>query len=666
MSMILTKASSFFTKSKIDPSIEKDSTGGRSRSLSTSVHKVTLERFTVEIDQKHYEEKKDSCRFEKLEQCKGIDLASRAEEGAFRYIQTMDTEVHKVIQQMVGGDEGQKNLLLKVSNNEQAEAFLHRLALTVHREDDLPHPFAGRELFQVDMDKNTKAKTIYQAFQESKKLKDKVILVTPDLKKLHNTRYRGRRLTYHLEKAINSGLKVILVSNSALNCEKKPNKKRTLSKQAYEKKLEGKKTFATHSVDPIPADLIRQELKGEFVDSPREIPVTEEALDMAIYGVRHASSDSLEGLELLENTKRFLQFCIAEAKIRHSKLEGEGDSLTLAVFPNDVRQTLSLHYRGKFFSTEVAGLDKERVLELPSRLKNHVLGQDHVIEQVVDQIKLASTGLRDPSLKRPVASFFFTGLPGVGKTELAKSLAKELDGYKLLQFHCTEFIKEHEYARLVGSPPGYIAHEEGGQLTEPLREHPQTVVLLDELHLANRKVIQLLRQILDEGVITDGKGRQVDCSQAIFIGTGNVAQGEIVAGLKLGTPWNEINEKAKKEVSKIVSAPVADRFDGVIAFAPLDKKIFKKLVEKRLQDRFDKLEDQGVHVTWTKKLVRFLARKGKSPHKGHRPLDHLIDKEMGSKLADLLLEKKLERGDTVTFDIDECGEIFLCVEENFS
>jgi len=294
--------------------------------------------------------------------------------------------------------------------------------------------------------------------------------------------------------------------------------------------------------------------------------------------------------------------------------------------------------------------EAKRLLLLEKELEKRVVGQDFAVVAISDAIRRSRSGLSDPS--RPLGAFLFVGPTGVGKTELAKALAQQLFSQEeaLIRLDMSEYMEKHSVSKLIGSPPGYVGYDEGGQLTESLRRRPYAVVLFDEIEKAHHDVFNILLQIFDEGRITDSKGRVVNCKNALFIMTSNLGSDLIL---------NKI-ESSKKPMTKEALLELLDpvlkthfrpeflnRLDDILPFLPLQEKDMEKIVIIQLDHLVKLLKDKEVTLTWTKDVVANLAVSGYDPVFGARPLKRLIQTDVVNMLSKAILEGKIEAGNKI-------------------
>ncbi|MCS6989262.1 MAG: ATP-dependent Clp protease ATP-binding subunit [Chloroherpetonaceae bacterium] len=314
--------------------------------------------------------------------------------------------------------------------------------------------------------------------------------------------------------------------------------------------------------------------------------------------------------------------------------------------------------------TKVGMAETQKLLALEQTLKARVIGQDEAVEKLAKAIRRARAGVKDPN--RPIGSFIFLGPTGVGKTELAKALAKTLFDSEdaLIRVDMSEFMERFSVSRLVGAPPGYVGFEEGGELTEKVRRKPYSVVLLDEIEKAHPEVFNMLLQVLDDGVLTDSQGRKVDFKNTIIIMTSNIGVRDIERRAKgfgfamsdEAEDYGRIKATVEDALKRFFSPEFLNRLDDVIVFHPLERKHIKQIVEAmlaRLDERFKALD---ITVEISDAAKEFLADKGYDPKYGARPLRRAIQKHLEEPLAEEILRANLKEGGFVRVDCDAGGE----------
>jgi ATP-dependent Clp protease ATP-binding subunit ClpB len=314
--------------------------------------------------------------------------------------------------------------------------------------------------------------------------------------------------------------------------------------------------------------------------------------------------------------------------------------------------------------------DMEKLLNLEEHLHERVVGQEEAITAVADAIRRSRAGLQDPN--RPIGSFIFLGTTGVGKTELAKTLASYLfDDEKLMtRIDMSEYQEKHTVSRLVGAPPGYVGYDEGGQLTESVRRKPYSVVLLDEIEKAHPDVWNVLLQVLDDGRLTDNKGRVVNFKNTIIIMTSNIGSHLIQDAFDQAgqDSLERIAERAKIEVMNLLKQTVRPEFlnrvDEIIMFQPLQKKEVRKIIEIQLSNLKKLVADAGIELRFTNYALDFLSEHGYDPQFGARPLKRLIQKEIVNQLSKRILARDIDKSKPVVVDVFDGLVVFRNEEIN--
>jgi ATP-dependent Clp protease ATP-binding subunit ClpB len=308
--------------------------------------------------------------------------------------------------------------------------------------------------------------------------------------------------------------------------------------------------------------------------------------------------------------------------------------------------------------------EKDKLLNLEDELHKRVVGQDEAIEAVADAVRRSSAGLHDP--RKPIGSFIFLGTTGVGKTELAKALAQYLfdDDSMMTRIDMSEYQEKHSVSRLVGAPPGYVGYEEGGQLTEAVRRKPYSVILLDEIEKAHPDVFNILLQVLDDGRLTDNKGRVVNFKNTIIIMTSNMGSQLIQAAFENVTPANkeEVVENTKVQVLDLLRQTIRpeflNRIDEVIMFQPLMINDIREIIRIQLNDLKEQLAKNGVILQFTDYALEFLAENGFDPQFGARPLKRLIQKRIVNELSKKLLSGSIDKSKPVLVDVFDGTVVF--------
>ena len=319
--------------------------------------------------------------------------------------------------------------------------------------------------------------------------------------------------------------------------------------------------------------------------------------------------------------------------------------------------------------TKLLQSEREKLLHLEDELHKRVVGQNEAIESIADAIRRNRAGLNDE--RKPIGSFLFLGTTGVGKTELAKALAEYLfnDENNMTRIDMSEYQERHSVSRLVGAPPGYVGYDEGGQLTEAVRRRPYSVVLLDEIEKAHPDVFNTLLQVLDDGRLTDNKGRVVNFKNSIIIMTSNLGSHLIQENFENITDENvtEIVSKTKDEVFALLRQTLRpeflNRIDETVLFQPLNRKEIGKIVQYQLRGFNKMLEKKGIFMTATEDAVDYIMNKGYDPSFGARPLKRVLQQEVLNRLSKEILAGNVKDGDRITLDyFDESGLVFRPTE----
>ena len=371
---------------------------------------------------------------------------------------------------------------------------------------------------------------------------------------------------------------------------------------------------------------------------------------------------------------------MAETKKRIDELSAQQAAIkdpiiTEAVTPEDIAEVVA-----KWTGIPVKRMlesEREKLLRMEAELHKRVVGQDQAIQAVADAVRRSRAGLQNE--KRPIGSFLFMGTTGVGKTELAKALAEFLfnDENMMTRIDMSEYQERHSVSRLVGAPPGYVGYDEGGQLTEAVRRKPYSVILLDEIEKAHPDVFNILLQVLDDGRLTDNKGRTVDFKNTILIMTSNVGADVIqgymenlpVVGLKDSDPSAEkaAQEKradmlleCKKDVLDILKQTVRpeflNRIDEIIMFEPLSQKDIREILHLQMNDLKKKLAENGVSISFTREFEDYMVTKGYEPAYGARPIKRLMQRELVNLLAKAILDGSVHRDSDIEISVND-GQI---------
>jgi len=316
---------------------------------------------------------------------------------------------------------------------------------------------------------------------------------------------------------------------------------------------------------------------------------------------------------------------------------------------------------------QMAEEESERLLQMEEELHKAIIGQGEAIEKISKAVRRARAGLKDPA--RPIGSFVFLGPTGVGKTELTKALAKFLFGSEdaLIQLDMSEFMERHSVSRLVGAPPGYIGYDDAGQLTEAIRRRPYSIVVFDEIEKAHPEAHNMLLQIMEEGHLTDARGRKVDFKNAILIMTSNVGADMIRRQTSVGfslqrdedldekLAYQDMHKKLTESLKRVFRPEFINRLDSVIVFRSLNKDSIRKIVSLELDKVASRLQDHELTLTATTEALDLLAEMGYDPEMGARPLRRVIQQKIEDRLSDAVLSGQFKHGDTIVVDV-EVGE----------
>ena len=352
-----------------------------------------------------------------------------------------------------------------------------------------------------------------------------------------------------------------------------------------------------------------------------------------------------------------------EAKLESLQKEVEGHEMSMIkeeVTREDIAEVIA-KWTGVPVTKMMQG-EREKLLHLEEELHKRVVGQEEAIAAVSDAIRRSRAGLQDP--KKPIGSFLFLGTTGVGKTELAKALAEYLfdDENAMTRIDMSEYQEKHAVSRLVGAPPGYVGYDEGGQLTEAVRRRPYSVVLLDEIEKAHPDTFNILLQVLDEGRLTDNKGRTADFKNTIIIMTSNMGSHLIQESFEKIKNVEEATEKAKEEVLQLLKETVRpefiNRIDDIVMFAPLTQADIKQIVRLQLNSIIRLVARENILLEATPEAIDYLAKRGYDPQFGARPVKRVLQKEVMNALSKEILKGNIKAGSVILIDSFDDGLVF--------
>ncbi|NOJ72378.1 ATP-dependent protease ATP-binding subunit ClpC [Paenibacillus alvei] len=396
------------------------------------------------------------------------------------------------------------------------------------------------------------------------------------------------------------------------------------------------------------------------------VPPNLKELEARLEDIRKEKDASVQSQEFekaaaLRDTEQKMREELETVRNQWKEKQGRVDS---EVTPEDIAQVVA-----SWTGIPVLKLkeeETERLLKMEEILHQRVIGQDEAVKAVSRAIRRARAGLKDP--KRPMGSFIFLGPTGVGKTELARALAESLFGDEnaVIRIDMSEYMEKHSTARLVGAPPGYVGYEEGGQLTEKVRRKPYSVVLLDEIEKAHPEVFNILLQVLEDGRLTDSKGRVVDFRNTLIILTSNVGAEAIKRNSTLGftaiddagKDYNNMKDKVMGELKKSFRPEFLNRIDEIIVFHSLEQQHIAEIVSLMAGELRKRLKEQDVDFQLTDNAKNFLAKEGFDPAYGARPLRRAIQKHIEDRLSEELLKGNVSKGDSVVID-EKAGELVV-------
>jgi ATP-dependent Clp protease ATP-binding subunit ClpC len=361
-----------------------------------------------------------------------------------------------------------------------------------------------------------------------------------------------------------------------------------------------------------------------------------------------------EAAKLRDDEKR-LEKSLTEAQ---EKWETESKLNRIVVSEDNVAEVVSM--MTSIPVNRIAQTESNKLSKLPELISGKVIGQDEAVAKVVKAIQRNRAGLKDPN--KPIGSFIFLGQTGVGKTQLAKVLAKELFDSEdtLVRIDMSEYMEKFAISRLVGAPPGYVGYEEGGQLTEKIRRKPYAVVLLDEIEKAHPDVFNMLLQVLDDGFLTDSLGRKIDFSNTIIIMTSNIGARKLKdfgSGVGFGTAAQKSQEASnarsviENALKKAFAPEFLNRIDDVVVFNNLEKEDIDRIIDIELAKLLERISELGYSLKLSKKAKRFIADKGFDKEYGARPLKRAIQKYIEDALAEEIIKSNVHEGDTITLDV---------------
>ena len=334
-----------------------------------------------------------------------------------------------------------------------------------------------------------------------------------------------------------------------------------------------------------------------------------------------------------------------EQELAELKAKNKSDILSDTVTDEDIAKIIS-----KWTSipiSKLVGTERDKLLNLEENMKKRVKGQDKALHLVSEAIIRARAGIKDPN--RPIGSFIFLGPTGVGKTEVAKTLAYELfdDEKHIVRIDMSEYMEPHSVARLIGSPPGYVGYDDGGQLTEAVRRNPYSIVLFDEIEKAHKDVFNILLQILDDGRITDSQGRLVDFKNTIIIMTSNLGSEYILEDS------NNANNLVMSELKKTFKPEFINRIDEIIIFNSLSKEVINDILDKIIKDIEYRLRDKRLTITTTKRARDYIIENSYDEKYGARPIKRYVQRNVETLIANSIIRDEIKVKSTITIDLQD-------------
>ncbi|PID67601.1 MAG: Clp protease ClpC [Flavobacteriia bacterium] len=402
---------------------------------------------------------------------------------------------------------------------------------------------------------------------------------------------------------------------------------------------------------------------------PQEVLDLEKALEEVKERKTNAvNSQKYEEAARLRDDEKNLE---AELVIQQKKWEEDSKENREIVTEDNVAEVVSM--MTGIPVNRVVEAESNRLKELPQLIKDKLIGQDEAVEKVVKAIQRNRVGLKDPN--KPIGSFIFLGQTGVGKTQLAKVLAKEMfdSDEALIRVDMSEYMEKFAVSRLIGAPPGYVGYEEGGQLTEKVRRKPYSVVLLDEIEKAHPDVFNMLLQVLDDGFITDSLGRKIDFKNCVIIMTSNIGSRDLKdfgqgVGFSTTSKREQANEHAKSVIQNALKKTFApeflNRIDDIIVFSALEREHIHKIIDIELNKLYTRIKDLDYELILTDRAKDFIADKGFDKQFGARPLKRAIQKYVEDALAEEIVNSNLKEGHVITMDLNDAEtELLISIEE---
>ena len=417
------------------------------------------------------------------------------------------------------------------------------------------------------------------------------------------------------------------------------------------------------AIDVLDEACARKRIQATYV-SPEMHELKEKLHELRAELDESVNKEEFDKAAKLKNEIKKIEERIKELEEKQEKIKEESKGDKPVVTAEDIAEVIS-----EMTGIPASKLQEEEIqklLRMEKELHDRVIGQERAIKAISEAIRRARAGLEPGN--RPLGSFLFLGPTGVGKTELAKALAEYLFGDEtaMIRLDMSEYMEKHAVSKLIGAPPGYVGYDEGGQLTETVRRKPYSVILLDEIEKAHPDVFNILLQILDDGRLTDAKGRTVDFSNTVIIMTSNVGSEYLMSLSKeeFGKDYDKIKGQIMVELKKKFRPEFLNRIDEIIIFHPLAEEEIKQIVDLLIRQLNKRLAERGIKIKLTEEAEREIAKRGYVPEFGARPLKRTIQREVETPLSVEILKGNVQEGDTVTVDYDKDeGEITFTVEK---
>ncbi|XP_065878572.1 chaperone protein ClpB1 [Euphorbia lathyris] len=416
--------------------------------------------------------------------------------------------------------------------------------------------------------------------------------------------------------------------------------------------------------DKLQPLMMKYKKEKERIDEIRRLKQKKEELQIAIQDAERRY-DLARVADLRYGALEEVDAAIArlEGSIEGGTDENENLMLTETVRPEHISEVVS-RWTG-IPVTRLGQNEKERLIGLGERLHQRVVGQDQAVDAVAEAVLRSRAGLGRP--QQPTGSFLFLGPTGVGKTELAKALAEQLfdDDNQMVRIDMSEYMEQHSVARLIGAPPGYVGHEEGGQLTEAVRRRPYSVILFDEVEKAHLSVFNTLLQVLDDGRLTDGQGRTVDFRNTVIIMTSNLGAEHLLSGLTGKCSMQVARDRVMQEVRKHFRPELLNRLDEIVVFDPLSHDQLRKVARLQMKEVALRLAERGIALAVTDAAIDYILAESYNPVYGARPIRRWLEKKVVTELSRMLIREEIDENTTVYIDAGANGnELVYRVEKN--